>query len=71
MTIIYGIAFALSILMIVICLFVDRKRDIWLLSLFISIAVCNLGYFLMTFAENLDFALWANRIAYMGNVFLP
>ncbi|MBO5934585.1 MAG: hypothetical protein J6Q94_03755 [Clostridia bacterium] len=71
MTIIYGIVLVISLLMIGICYHVDRKRDISLMLLFISIAVCNLGYFLMTLATNLDFALWANRISYLGNVFLP
>ena len=51
--------------------YVDRKREIWLLLLFVSIAVCDLGYFLMSVAQNLEFALFANRISYLGNVFLP
>ena len=71
MTIIYGITFAVAVLLTGICIHVDRKRDAWLLFLFISIAVCNLGYFLMSLATQLDFALFANRIAYLGNVFLP
>ena len=71
MTVVYGAVFAVSLVMIAVCYFVDRKRDIWLLSLFVSIAVCDLGYFIMSFADNLEFALFANRIAYLGNVFLP
>lgn len=71
MTILYGILFAIALVMIGVYYFVDRKRDIWLLSLFVSISICNLGYFLMSFADNLEFALFANRIAYFGNVFLP
>ena len=71
MTILYGITFAVAVLMTGVCIHVDRKRDAWLLFLFISIAVCNLGYFLMSLATQLDFALFANRIAYLGNVFLP
>ena len=71
MTILYGITFAVAVLLTGVCIHVDRKRDAWLLFLFISIAVCNLGYFLMSLATQLDFALFANRIAYLGNVFLP
>lgn len=71
MTTLYGIIFAISLLMIIAYFLVDRKRDIWLLLLFVCVAVCDLGYFLLSIANNLDFALWANRIAYLGNIFLP
>lgn len=71
MTTLYGIIFVVSLLMIAAYFFVDRKRDIWLLNLFISVAICDLGYFLLSVSESLSFALWANRIAYLGNIFLP
>lgn len=71
MTILYGIAFAVALIMIGIYCLVDRKREIWLLLLFVSVAVCDLGYFLLSMAQNLEFALFANRISYFGNVFLP
>ncbi len=71
MTTLYGIIFVISLLMIATYYYVDRKRDIWLLLLFICVAVCDLGYFLLSVSKSLDFALWANRIAYLGNIFLP
>ena len=71
MTTLYGIIFAVSLLMIVAYFMVDRKRDTWLLLLFICVVLCDLGYFLLAVAKNLDFALWANRIAYLGSIFLP
>ena len=71
MTTLYGIIFVISLLMIIAYFLVDRKRDVWLLLLFVCVAVCDLGYFLLSIANNLDFALWANRIAYLGNIFLP
>ncbi|MBR5234561.1 MAG: hypothetical protein IKW03_10150 [Clostridia bacterium] len=71
MTILYGFAFAVALIMIGIYCLVDRKREIWLLLLFVSVAVCDLGYFLLSMAQNLEFALFANRISYFGNVFLP
>lgn len=70
MTTLYGIIFVISLLMIIAYFLVDRKRDVWLLLLFVCVAVCDLGYFLLSIANNLDFALWANRIAYLGNIFL-
>lgn len=71
MTTLYCIVFAISLLMIVAYFIVDRKRDIWLLLLFICVAVCDGGYFLLSVSKTLEAALWANRIAYLGNVFLP
>ena len=71
MTTLYGIIFVISLLMIATYYYVDRKRDVWLLLLFVCVAICDLGYFLLSVAKSLDFALWANRIAYLGNIFLP
>ncbi|MBQ3007785.1 MAG: hypothetical protein IJD78_09520 [Clostridia bacterium] len=71
MSTVYGIAFCVSLLMIGVYYFVDRKHDKWLGHLFASVAVCDMGYFLLSLSDTLNAALWANRIAYLGNVFLP
>lgn len=71
MSIFYGIACLLSVILLVAYFFVDKKRDKWLMLLFISILVCNTGYFLLSISNNLTFALISNSIAYAGNVFLP
>ena len=71
MSTVYGLAMAVSLLMIGVYYYVDRKHDKWLLLLFVSVAVCDFGYFLLSLSKTLDAALWANRIAYLGNVFLP
>lgn len=67
----YAGTFAVSAIMLVVYFFIDKKRDKYLMMLFCSVALCNLGYFLLSTSKNLDMALWANRIAYAGNVFLP
>lgn len=71
MTTVYGIVFAVALLMVGVYFFVDRKRDIWLMLLFVSIAVCDAGYFLLSASKTLEAALWSNRLAYLGSVFLP
>ncbi len=71
MTVTYGIVCAVSLILIGVCLAVDRKRELRLLLLFVSVFICNLGQFLLSFAPSLAFALNANRIAYLGQVFLP
>ena len=71
MSTVYGIAMAVSLIMTGVYYFVDRKRDKWLGLLFASVTVCDIGYFLLSLSSTLDAALWSNRIAYLGNVFLP
>ena len=71
MRIAYGILCVISLALIGVCLAVDRKKDICLLLLFISVFVCNLGQFLISVAPSLSSALNGNRIAYLGQVFLP
>ncbi len=71
MSIAYGILCVISLALIGVCLAVDRKKDICLLLLFISVFVCNLGHFLISVASSLSFALNGNRVAYLGQVFLP
>jgi len=71
MTTVYGIIFAVALVMVGTYFFVDRKRNIWLMLLFISVAICDLGYFLLAASDTLNAALWSNRLAYLGSVFLP
>ena len=48
-----------------------RQSRIWFLLLFASVSVVNIGYTLLSLSSCLEMALWANRIAYLGSVFLP
>lgn len=71
MSIFYGITLAVSLLLLLVYFHIDRKRNIWLQLLFIFVAICNTGYFLLSVSISLKMALVANTIAYFGNVFLP
>lgn len=71
MSIFYGIACALSVILLVGYFFIDKKREKWLILLFISILICNTGYFMLSLSKILTLALISNSIAYIGNVFLP
>ena len=71
MSTVYGIAMAVSLIMTGVYYFVDKKHDKWLGLLFASVAVCDIGYFLLSLSSTLDAALWSNRISYLGSVFLP
>lgn len=71
LTIIYGAAAVLALLLMVgYCLLV-RKRNVWFIVMFAAISVVNIGYFCLAVSSSLSEALLANRIAYLGQVVLP
>ncbi len=71
MSLAYGIITLISLAMVGVCVAADKKRDVWLLLVFVSVSVCNLGYFMLSVSPNLGAALNSNRLAYLGSVFLP
>ena len=70
-SVIYGIAATLSLALLVTYYSLVKKRDPWYLLLFASIMVVNAGYFALSISSGLGEALLANRISYLGSVFLP
>ena len=71
LSLVYGVMAAFALIMLAVyCLFV-RKKDIWFLVLFSGICVVNCGYLLLSVSKSLSIALMANRISYLGSVFLP
>ena len=71
MSLAYGIIALVSLCMVGVCVLLDKKRDVWLLFVFVSVSLCNLGYFMTSISKTLGDALNSNRIAYLGSVFLP
>lgn len=70
-SIIYGACAAISLLLLIGCLFSIRNHKYWFIVLFTSVFVVNIGYTFLSISSNLEAALWANRISYLGSVFLP
>ena len=70
-SIVYGIMMLLALFMMIGYLFVVQKKETWLTVLFICIAVVITGYFSLAVSPTLEEALLANRISYLGSVFLP
>ena len=68
---IYGVAAVISLLLFIGCCILERKRSPWILVLFTSVLVVNAGYFWLSVAPTLGSALMANRLSYLGSVFLP
>jgi len=71
MSIIYGATAVLSLLLLAGYCYFIKKKEIWFILLFASIFVVNIGYFSLSVSQTLEEALLANRISYLGSVFLP
>lgn len=71
LSVVYGVTALLSLLLLAGCCLVNKKRNPWFLLLFTSLLVVNTGYFLLSVSQDLSQALHANRLSYLGSVFLP
>lgn len=71
LSIIYGAAAVLSLLLLIGCICLVQKKKPWFYLLFSSVLVVNIGYTFLSVSTGLQMALWANRISYLGSVFLP
>lgn len=70
MTITYAVTAGLALLLLLGYCLLMKQKDFWLLLLYICISVVNIGYFLLSISKTLAFALFANKFAYFGSVFL-
>lgn len=70
-SVIYGIATCVSLLLAGGYCATVRKKENWLIWLYFSVFIANLGYFTLAISTTLEEALLANRLAYLGSVFLP
>ncbi len=68
---VYFTAGLLSLLLLVGYIVLVQKKDRWMIVLFLSVFVVNIGYCWLAVAPSLTSALNANRLAYLGSVFLP
>ena len=69
----YGAIFMLSLSALPLYfVFVHKKqRELWLFILFVCVSIVNLGYFLISISKTVEFALLANKVAYLGQVLIP
>ena len=70
LSLIYAIAAALSLILLIGCHILVHKKRGWFLLLFSCVFVVNIGYMWLAVAADLSTALWANRLSYLGSVFL-
>jgi len=71
MVVIYAITTGLSGLLVAGYFLLVQERNPWFVFLLCSVLLVNIGYYLIAISDTLEQALAANRIAYLGSVFLP
>ena len=67
----YGGIFVLSLCLLPLYFRFIHKKEPWLFCLFACVCVVNLGYLLISVSKTVEFALFANKLAYLGQVFIP
>ena len=70
MIITYAIMAVIALILLVGYFALVRKKEPWLLLLYICVAIVNVGYFLLSISRTIEFAIFANDVAYIGSVFL-
>lgn len=70
---IYGAVFLLSLTLLPLYFALVRKKqeEIWLLVLCVCVSIVNLGYTMIAFSSSVEFALFANKVSYLGQVMMP
>lgn len=68
---IYLVTSLLAIALLAGYCFLIKKKEPWFLVLFSAVVVVNVGYLSLSVSTSLQEALLANRVAYLGSVFLP
>ncbi len=71
LSIVYAVTAVLSFAILVGHCFFGKKKGLWYSLLFSSVLVVNVGYLWLSASSELNTALMANRIAYLGSVLLP
>lgn len=70
MIITYAILAVISVFLLIGYAKFVRKKEPWLLLLFVCITIVDIGYFMLSFSKTLEFAIIANDVVYFGSVFL-
>jgi len=70
-SVVYACTAIVSLLLLLVYSYTKHNKKTWYQMLFICVLIVNLGYFSLSISNNLSEALLANRISYLGSVFLP
>ena len=70
MTIGYIISLIVAVGLLIAYMVLVNNKEFWLTMLYFCVSVVNLGYTLLSCSRSVEFALFANDVAYLGSVFL-
>ena len=70
MIITYAIMAIIATILLVGYFALVRQKEPWLLLLYVCVTIVNVGYFLLSISKTVEFAIFANDVAYFGSVFL-
>lgn len=70
MSVTYAVLSVVAMLLLLGYCILVKKKEFWLLLLYICITFINIGYFLLSISKTVEFAIFANDLAYCGSVFL-
>ena len=70
MIITYAIMAVIATILLIGYFSLVRKKEPWLLLLYICVTIVNVGYFLLSVSKTVEVAIFANDVAYFGSVFL-
>ena len=70
MTMEYLISLFFAVGLLIAYLLMVKNKEFWLTMLYVCVVVVNLGYLLLSMAKTVEFAVFANDVAYLGSVFL-
>ena len=70
-SVVYCVTAVFSVFIFLIYMFGIKRKNAWFILLFTSVFIVNIGYFSLAVSKGLEEALLANRISYLGSVFLP
>ena len=69
MTIGYGIMLVLALVLLILYCTLIHKKEKWMLVLYSCVCIVNLGYLILSLSKRVEFALFANKIVYLGHIF--
>ena len=67
---IYCVAAVCALILLMACFAITGGRDLRLMAVFACIALIDCSYLALALSGSVGEALWANRVAYLGSVFL-
>ena len=70
MALAYGLMLLIAIILLIVYCLVIKKKEKWLIVLYVSICIVQTGYLFLSISETVETALLFNKITYLGQITL-